>query len=536
VRAERAGCGLVSLAALVLVQACGSPEQGEGPLANVYRVNPVEDSHLTQVELRHLRDPHGPLLGDYVNVWNCVADEDGEQAAVKMGGLTLSGRLCTPLQKARPGDDGTFRHIGRPAEDTDGTSSFGEVMMYHHVTTIHDHYSGYGLTHIDKPVKAIVNLQGYVDAFGKWVGFPNAGYFPMEQTQLIEQLLGVDLLKGEEAIAFGYNNLSPQIDNVNFSFDAMTIYHEYTHYVIGGNRLVEAAVDRYGIDASPLALNEAFADYFPSSYLNTSKAGGTYTLGHLARDLSQDFRCPDHLTGESHIDGEVASGAFWALRALLGADLTDRVLWNAVLTFGKNTSFEQAGQAILDEVRTLAPRHLASAEKILTERGVIGCTRLKVHQDYDNNGPMASYSPVIEGTQAAPVQFADGVPGFVQYRVSLERTTREVTIEYSPVFSAAAGMGGARGDVSVALRRGSAPITYDYGSGKAVSSAQIVLKGDPSDELSYRLVLSGSCVDGGDLVFQFVSHEPEAGYITKVKVTQRPTAMGPSNFDGCRVP
>jgi hypothetical protein len=149
---------------------------------------------------------------------------------------------------------------------------------------------------------------------------------------------------------------------------------------------------------------------------------------------------------------------------------------------------------------------------------------------------MAAYSPVIEGTHYAPAIFSDGVPAYVQYRISLAETTRQVTIEYTPAIDGMSGIGAQRGDVAVALRTGSEPITYDYSTGKAVSTAQLTKKGEPEGSIGYKLTLSGSCIDkarGGDLVFQFINHGTQTGLITMVKVTQSPDLSATSTAFDC---
>jgi hypothetical protein len=530
------------LCLLIGLAGCGAAESPDGvalaPLANVYRVNPVEDPETIQVQLRHLESADGSLAGRWANVWNCVAREGGRRLTVDLGQMQISGSLCQFERTAAPGPGGDYLHIAPPPKaDATGPSSFAEVMMYHHLTALHDHYrERYGIKHIDKPVRAIVNLQGYVDAFGRWIGLPNANFIPVEHTKLLKSLVGVDILEGEEALVFGYNNISPQIGQVNFAFDAMTIYHEYTHFTIGGQRLLEPAVDRYGPDASPIALNEAFADYFPSSFLDTPLAGGTYTLGKLARNLDNDYRHPEHLTGETHIDGEVASGAFWELRRMMGTRTADTVLWNAALSFTLTTSFDLGSQAILAEIKRLAPEHHDAAKQVLVERGLLGGDRLKTHEDYDNNGPLAAYSPMVEGRFTAPAVFQrGGVPGYVQHRVTLDQATRQVTIGFTPLVGAMAQGPAARGDVSVAVRRGSSPITYDYSGEVPVSSAHAVLKGAAVGDTGYRLTLSGACVEGGgDLVFQFINHGDDAATITSVKVTQSETVTTPTpTFSSC---
>jgi hypothetical protein len=516
-----------------------APDQGQppdlalpdapGPLANVYVDNPLEDKkQTTQVLLQHVTDPEGLLNGPYVRVWNCVNEAGGETINIGHGTSATTGKMCPREQRAKPGPDGTYLQITPPAVDADGHTSFAEIMMYHHVTTIHDHYrDSFGLSWIDKPLRAIVNLQTYSDKTGTWSGYANAAYMPKVDSGSLVTMLGVDLLQGDDGIVFGYLN-----GDVNFSFDASVIYHEYTHFVMGGQVLLEYALDKYGVDPTPPALNEALADYFASSYLKNPKLG-SYSLGSQMRDLTRVLRCPDHLVGESHYDGEVASGAFWGAREILGVDVADHALWNMVLTFTKSTTFELAATAALDEIKKLAPDKVEAVKEVFVDRGMLGCTRLREYADFDTTTGGA-LSPGYPGKSPEMLIFPDGVPAYSQNHLTLLDTTKELTIDYT-VGGNYGGTQGTLPDVAVALRRGADPITYDYSSGKAVSSAHATLKGaDDGTGKGYRLVLSGACIKKGDLVFQFMNRGTRSGRVRKIQVTQSATVTNPApNFDLC---
>ena len=106
------------------------------------------------------------------------------------------------------------------------------------------------------------------------------------------------------------------------AYDATVIYHEYTHAALGADRLWGTPRDLYGLNPTPHALNEGLADYLPCSFVDNMKMG-TYALGSLgaARDLTRVFKCPDHIVGEPHQDGEVASTVLWAMREIVGAEV-----------------------------------------------------------------------------------------------------------------------------------------------------------------------------------------------------------------------
>lgn len=505
------------------------PDAPSGPLANVYKINPVEDNKKTSVvTLKHLTDPGGKLSGKYADVWNCLNEPGGDTFNVTVGGMPISGSVCHLVQKATADGNGTYLDITPPASDDDGNDSFAEIMMYHHVTTIHDHYTeGLGLKHLEgKRMRALVNVQ--VLFLGQWIGILNAAYFPKETGSLFAQF-GVDLNKGEDAIIFSQDTMNSTVDT---AYDASVIYHEYTHAAIGSSALWRPATDRYGMDPSPKGLNEALADYLAASFIGSPKIG-SYSLAALGaeRDLTRDFKCPDHLVGEEHTDGEIASGALWDVRQVLGPKVADQAIWSSVLTFGEDTTFEEASLAIIDEVKKAAPGKESAIQQILQERGMMGCVRIKDHVDI-TSGKGLSFP------DAVPAVFPDGTPSYVQLRLPIAATTKELTIEYVPSGGTLMGIpiGGTKSDVWIALSKGSAPITYDYTSGTAVSTAKAVLKGQ-DDGSGYKLVVSGDCVSQGELVFQFLNKSASGGTLTRIVVTQSATVTNTTaNFTGCTSP
>ena len=509
-----------------------------GPMANVYKVNPIVDKKTTsRVKLAHVTGAKGNLTGKWADVWNCMPDKGGKKLSLDFTGMKFTGTLCTLRQTALPGKDGSYLQIKPPKEDTAGNDAFAEVMMYHHVTTFHDHLRNtFGLKHLDtQSLKSVVNLQGYVDIFGKWVGLPNAAFMPKESTQLLKQY-GIELFKDADTIVFGYNNLMPTMGSVNFSYDASVIYHEYVHYAVG-KALWSPAKDKYGLDPTPRGLNEALADYFPSSYLNDPKLGA-YALGTSARDLTRDLRCPAHIVGEEHRDGEIASGALWAARKLLTAKVADAAYWKAIVTFTASTNFDTAAKLFLDELKTakVPQAQLDTVKKLWETRGFLGCVRLMDHKDYAGS---ATYGPGYGGSSNAPSDFASGVPGYMQYKLKVKDTTKEITVEYVPMSGAMMGVGGALGDVSVVLKPGDKPILWDYATGKAKHDAEETIKGalvkdTKGNATGFKLVLSGDCVQKGYLVYQFLNHGTGAGGMTKVTITQSATKTNTTdNFTGC---
>lgn len=496
----------------------------KGPLARVFANNPVDDKdQLTEVELAHITDPDGLLTGEFVDAYNCLNKEGGEPFAIDLGGgLKFSGRLCKLEKTVKPGDDGTYLHIEPPKWHGDANDPFAELMMYHHVTTIHDYFKdSLGVTHMDRPLRAIVNLQAYLDSLGTWMGLVNAAYVPKESASLFKDF-GVNILNDEDAIVF------IQGPSVDTAYDASVIYHEYTHAIIG-SALQGNAPDKYGTDPTPPGLNEGLADYFAASRLDSSKLG-SYALADVnaVRDLERNFKCPDHVIGESHNDGEIAAGALWAARKVIGKDLMDKVVMRAVLGFTSLTTFEEAATAILDEIKKEAPNQEAAIRTIFEERGMLGCQRLKDHVDFE---PGTGLGP---GYPANSAVYKDGTPAFMQYKVEVAATTKELTIEWLAEGSGGMpGLPGPPGVISVALRKGADPITYAYDQTPATSTAHAILSGEKLAS-GERLVISGACLTAGPLVFQFLNKSIAPGELKRIKVTQSDTVTATTpNFESC---
>jgi hypothetical protein len=500
-------------------------ELGPGkPLANVFPINPIDDnSKTTEVELTSLTDPEGRLVGKFANTWNCLNTDGGDPIDINLGGIKVTGKLCKLERVAKPGADGTYRHI-LPSTDADPDDPFAEVMMYYHVTAVHDRFKeSLGLTHMDKPLRSIVNVQAYLDLLSNWVGLVNAAFVPKEGAAIFKSF-GIDLNQGEDAIIFIQGNTA------DTAYDATVIYHEYTHAVIG-LALSAPAAGKYGVDPTPGALNEALADYFAASFLNTPVVGA-YALGSVgaARDLTRNFKCPDHIVGEVHHDGEVAAGALWAMRSLVGVDTANQAIANAVLTFTQTTTFEEAAIAILDELKALEPSHEAAVKSIFEERGLLGCVPLREHENFAAGSSAGIHCPgLISGTFVKT-----GAPSPMQYRLALLPTTKELTLVYTATESGIIPfLPAGKANVAIAFKPGKDPIVYDYGAAQATSNAVVTLKGSETGA-SNTLVLRGNCLDKGDLVFQFVNLSGNESRVGQLSITQSPTTTLPSpNFDLC---
>lgn len=119
-----------------------------------------------------------------------------------------------------------------------------------------------------------------------------------------------------------------------FAVDPDVIYRSYTHHALSTVREVD-----YG-KRQLAAIESGLADYFPCSFKNHPRLGeklvsvlrerrGAAGLDRPAlRDLANERRFDELDAGAVSQDaGEVWGGAFWAMRALLGPERADRLLF-----------------------------------------------------------------------------------------------------------------------------------------------------------------------------------------------------------------
>jgi hypothetical protein len=88
----------------------------------------------------------------------------------------------------------------------------------------------------------------------------------------------------------------------DFGQHADVIYHEYGHGVTDF---------QYRPRAPSGAMHEGFSDFFAATITDDSRIGEGVMS---SRDLDNNMRSPENLTGESHNDGMIIGGALWHMR------------------------------------------------------------------------------------------------------------------------------------------------------------------------------------------------------------------------------
>jgi len=494
----------------------------DGRYANVFPSDPVTNDWTTSVVVApHLTDAQGHLTGLYANVYNCLPQSSG--------GGGYGQDLCTPQQTVVPGADDSYLHVVPPDSDKDFDDPFAEVQMYVHINEIHDYFKGtHGFTGRDEPLVGLVNLS--MRQYGQWMPFDNAAFMP----QATMQAYGLDLGFDGDAIVFGQGTF------VDFSYDATVIYHEYTHSVVGEQRLYGFTADVYGLNPEPMAMNEATADYFAASLIDNSRIGA-YALdmpmmGDLSRDLAAFRSCPEDLIGESHFDGRMWASGLWAIRVALGREVADRIIFSALMDFGLETTFHEGADILLAKAALESPEAVAAVQKALSDRNLIACQRVKPFQ---NLSSVPYDEPLwVKGTMTAMVdefQTSKIVPMAFQYVAQVPEGTAAIQLDYKARVSDEMSQYW-QGAIKpkVAFRQGQA-VAYAYAAGKLQMAADAVLVPSSQGTNKWRVTLAGSCVEPGELYLQFMNETMVDIQLDSMQLTWLPDATGAAiNFDGCQ--
>ncbi|MFH1532186.1 MAG: hypothetical protein ABIK09_15785 [Pseudomonadota bacterium] len=508
--------------------------------ANLFPNNPAKDEWETHtVTVANVGTEDGSLAGPYADVTNCLNEDGGwwREYDVPLFGL-VKVQLCNLKKTVLPDADGSYLSVQVPADPLDPDDAFAELMLFHHMNVIHDFYKDtLGYDGMDFPLEGYVNVMAWLEMANPlpdipqgWIGIDNAMFVPGESIEeivemaadLLQDFLGVeddlaDIPFKNDAIFFF------QGEAVDFGWDADVIYHEYTHATVGGDRLFGIPVDEFGPDASPGAIHEAYGDYFACTILGDPQAS-EYALGALsgaARDLSVFKKCPEDYYGEVHDDGEIYGSALWEIRETIGREAADRILFDAMLTFGMETGFEGAAEATIAEAATLDPPKGDEVEAIFTAHGLLGCDdRIKPFIDTTQEVD-ATWLP---GTQTTGVaEFAEAAPGYVQYTFEVEEGTTSIALSVTAEIGGLMGilgsfLGGGSVDLSAALKH-DGPITYAFEGGYTHTETAVVHLEKIEGSL-FSTTISGTCLEPGTHHLQFLSHTESEVMLLTMTMTQ----------------
>jgi hypothetical protein len=145
----------------------------------------------------------------------------------------------------------------------------------------------------------------------------------------------------------------------DFAYDADVIYHEFTHAVVdtvvGGVGLMLSRRDEQGLHTMSRAMNEAYADFFATSF-HDNPLQGEYAMSGPdmpgPRDLAARPRstCPARMINEEHYDSAPYSEALWEIREALDPEAFERAAFAALCTLPPNASFHEGAAATVAAV------------------------------------------------------------------------------------------------------------------------------------------------------------------------------------------
>ena len=522
---------------LLLLAACGeaqtlepggpSPTPTPSPVptpkhqAWVYASDPVTDQgQLRQVTLPPTSSAAGGhLTNGSVSVSNCLNEEGGPTSMRSFGGFTLTIAFCHEVQTVVPDADENYLGIVPPADDSDPNDPFAEVSMYWHVNQIHDYFHDkQGFRGLDYPLPALVNVEYKLDpplmmtGPDGWSPFANAAFFPKESWNQLAGQLGLPP-RDQDAIIFG----QAQAD---FSYDSRVIYHEYTHAMIGTDRLNARLVDRYGVSDAPGSMNEGLADYFAATQ-GEDPVIGKYGIGKLdptkVRDLSKAKKCPDDLVAEVHADGKVIASTLWEIRGVLGSTVADGIAFRAVQQVNAATSLEAAGALILSEAQAVGPAAEAAARTALEAHGMLACERVKAWRPFNAQTSEEGLPYPVEGTQSVGVPgFSTWAPAHFGFYVDVPAGAQTVKLSWS-MSAGGGGFGGGGGappKLALALRK-AGPVEIQLNQGVPTRVEDAVFRPAVTGS-AQSLTLAASCLPaaGGKVYLMFVNEGTSQASVT----------------------
>ena len=279
---------------------------------------------------------------------------DGERVVARS--VTSGNSLLSAQHLAVADEQGDFLF---DPEEPSIDDEFAEVNAYHHVIRGARYFEEQHGHALDSRIAVYTNF-----FLSQPNDCPNAYYAQDPQ--------GTDLL------IYGQGD-------VDFGYDGDVVLHEFGHLINHDLAPLEMEYffyDEFGWFVGPSAIDEGLADYW-SATLQDSATHAEYSSGSLGldRELDNDRTCPADAIGESHHDGQIVSGAAWELREILGAEITDALMYDALSVQGGRPTFADLAGAIsaiageMADAGELTADQRAEVDAVLDDRGLLGCGR-----------------------------------------------------------------------------------------------------------------------------------------------------------------
>lgn len=316
----------------------------------------MKDGVAQVVPIRRPDPKTAPLTGDHAKIYGCQRPADEELPDVGEPGF------CLAFQDLRPDLAGNFL-IDPPGPTQSRFDPFAQVHTWFHVGHAHDHFRReLDTDEMDFQLPVITSWFQLTGARTEWVD--NAYWMP--PASLEARGLPIHERGG---IVFG------QGGQRDYSYEPHTVFHEYGHAFVGGDRSRRWFVDRYGTNILTGAVHEGLADYLAATMTGDPAVIDADRHG-LGRDLSRPRSCPADLQLASHADGLILASSLWQLRQELGRQIVDLLVYRAVMGADTFTAFEELGQLLVAEALLLGAPASHRVRQVLTDSGVLGCVRV----------------------------------------------------------------------------------------------------------------------------------------------------------------
>ena len=308
-------------------------EVGSG---RVFPIDALDSSEIRELGDRWLDDGATVTTGNNVDAY-ADANGDDEPDASDVPGLQ-NGRASSPSQQF-DFDHGDGRNAG-PA-----TRAGAVTNAFYHANAAHDFFYELGFTEVEGNFQTVNFDRGGAGEDSVEVEVHdrdirnNASFRTRPEGLQARMQLGL------------YTRVADEVRDS--ALDGPIIVHEYTHGVttrtVGGPDDVSCLFNPQGE-----ALGEAWSDYFGLSYYDVTVMGG-YASGNLERGVRRapvddnprtyaDLGSP---VLQEHADGEIWASTLWDIRAALGREATDRLVFQALLLTSCDPTYVDARDAML---------------------------------------------------------------------------------------------------------------------------------------------------------------------------------------------
>ncbi len=368
----------------------------------VYRANPVATPVPEVLELGNLTGDGTTLEGRAGAVYHYVSGSVNDFPTLELDQLATS-------------DSTGFFYPEHP----DGVifdDPFTEVNLYYHLDRIDSYFRD---IHGHTPFRDMMVVANY----GEGPGQPYNNAFSTPITTVLHGLF------------FG------QGTSVDYGLDGDVVYHEFTHFVIDELTqmgYMDALFDTHGMHFAPGGIHEGLADYFSSTVMDESTTG-EYAMASGARDLVNDFVCPDDVFGEPHEDGRIIGGVTWEIRQTLGAsNLADGLIFGALTMLSSLATFEDFAAALNDTAAAmqgdgdLTQTQTEAVAQVLDARGMTQCGR---NLPLDNGVAQTTHpfgfdwlATVVNSECESVRVLGIWLPGAFQYSIHVPADAQQLTV------------------------------------------------------------------------------------------------------------